>query len=187
MAPTFRTTFLNTTVRRTLTEAYTGWALDFIWPLMLKFPLNKIGIVDLVCMGHSTQPQEGRQRVYNAKMPRTAYVEYRISFLPLFCRILILSLSSIFRLTPATKMNMQVWGEGFSFGKIWLHSGSSRCVQHELDFLATKRVFGFASRSSECLFHFNIYYLMKLSFSKRDFHSIIYFLFFWRSRRLRQW
>lgn len=70
MAPTFETHFLNTTVWSTLTEAYTGWALDFIWPFLLKFPRDKVAIVDAVCMGHSLQPQAGKKTVYDAEMPR---------------------------------------------------------------------------------------------------------------------
>lgn len=74
MAPTFTTKFLNTTVRETLTEAYTGWGLDFVWPFLLKFPRDKIAIVDSVCLGHK-DVKEGRKRVYSTNMPRNEYEE----------------------------------------------------------------------------------------------------------------
>ena len=70
MAPTFTTNFLDTTVRETLTEAHTGWALDFIWPYLLKFPKDKVAIVDETCIEHNLHPIEGRKRVYWVDMPR---------------------------------------------------------------------------------------------------------------------
>jgi hypothetical protein len=75
MAPTFTTYFLDTAVRKTIGEAYTGWGLDFVWPFLLNFPRNKVAIVDAVCVQHA-EPMEGdgRQRVYFANMPRNAYV-----------------------------------------------------------------------------------------------------------------
>lgn len=72
MAPTFATSLLDTLIRDTLTEAYTGWSLDFVWPFLLKYPRDKVAIVDAVCIDHAEEPVAGRQRLYNAKMPRDA-------------------------------------------------------------------------------------------------------------------
>lgn len=73
MAPTFTTDFLNTGVRSTIGEAYTGWGLDLVWPFLLKFPWDKVAIVDGVCIQHA-RPEErhGGQRIYDLDMPRNA-------------------------------------------------------------------------------------------------------------------
>ena len=34
-----------------------GWGLDSIWPALLRFPKNRIGVIDAVCMAHI--PTEG--------------------------------------------------------------------------------------------------------------------------------
>lgn len=72
MAPTFITPFFDGIVRKTLGEAYTGWGLDFVWPWLLKFPRKSIAIVDGLCMEHPPphEAQAGKERVYNAEMPR---------------------------------------------------------------------------------------------------------------------
>ncbi|KAG7668622.1 hypothetical protein NADE_006671 [Nannochloris sp. 'desiccata'] len=76
MAPTFTSYYLDTTVRKTVGEAYTGWGLDFVWPFLLNFPRNKVAIVDGACVQHARPTEgDGRQRVYFANMPRNAYQE----------------------------------------------------------------------------------------------------------------
>lgn len=59
MAPTYRMDFFHNVVRRTFSKQYTyvGWGLDSLWPALLHFPKDRIGVVDAVCITHI--PTEG--------------------------------------------------------------------------------------------------------------------------------
>ena len=72
MAPTFATSLLDTLIRETLGEAYTGWGLDFVWPYLMKYPRDKVAVVDAVCIDHAKEAAADRQRLYNVQMPRDA-------------------------------------------------------------------------------------------------------------------
>jgi len=59
MAPSFRMDFFHNVVRHTFSKywTYVGWGLDSVWPALLHYPRDRIGIIDAVCMGH--KPSEG--------------------------------------------------------------------------------------------------------------------------------
>ena len=59
MAPTYRMDFYHNVVRKTYSKQYTyvGWGLDSLWPALLHYPKNRIGVVDAVCITHI--PTEG--------------------------------------------------------------------------------------------------------------------------------
>ncbi|KAL4419604.1 hypothetical protein ABPG77_001658 [Micractinium sp. CCAP 211/92] len=50
MAPAFSFPFFQAVVRPTLVHSFTGWGLDTIWPYLLGFPRDGMGVVDAVCM-----------------------------------------------------------------------------------------------------------------------------------------
>ncbi|KAL4447589.1 hypothetical protein ABPG75_004808 [Micractinium tetrahymenae] len=53
MAPAFSFDFFQAVVRPTLVHSFTGWGLDTVWPFMLGFPQDGMGVVDAVCMTHN--------------------------------------------------------------------------------------------------------------------------------------
>lgn len=34
------------------TPHLTGWGLDYVWPYLLRYPSDEIGIIDAVCVSH---------------------------------------------------------------------------------------------------------------------------------------
>ncbi|KAL4447590.1 hypothetical protein ABPG75_004809 [Micractinium tetrahymenae] len=48
-------------VRSTLVHSFTGWGLDTVWPFLLGFPRDSIGVVDAVCMTHNGTAGKGLQ------------------------------------------------------------------------------------------------------------------------------
>ncbi|KAL4439390.1 hypothetical protein ABPG77_008719 [Micractinium sp. CCAP 211/92] len=61
MAPAFDFSFFQAVVRPTLVHSFTGWGLDTIWPYLLGFPRDRIGVVDAVCMTHNGTAGKGLQ------------------------------------------------------------------------------------------------------------------------------
>lgn len=59
MAPTYRMDFFHRVVRRTFSKywTYVGWGLDSVWPALLRYPKDRIAVIDAVCMAHT--PTEG--------------------------------------------------------------------------------------------------------------------------------
>ena len=43
-----------------------GWGLDFVWPFLLRYPRDKIAVVDQVCMFHPPSTPNKANSVYNA-------------------------------------------------------------------------------------------------------------------------
>ena len=70
MAPIVAKSFLPI-VRDLLSEAYTGWGIDWLMPYLLLYPKDKLAVIDKACMIH---PREGegkstRPRLYDVPMP----------------------------------------------------------------------------------------------------------------------
>lgn len=76
MAPifTFREGFYDQFVVPTLFDAYTGWGLDFVWPFLLKYPRNRIAVIDDVCMIHPAGKKK-TQSIYDSDAPYNQRVE----------------------------------------------------------------------------------------------------------------
>lgn len=53
MTPIFEIDFFKHVVTPSLWNAHTGWGLDFIWPYLLRYPTNKIAVLDEVCVTHT--------------------------------------------------------------------------------------------------------------------------------------
>lgn len=51
-----------------MADASTGYGLDIVWPFLLGFPQDKIGIVDVVCMYHPVG-ETLKDRIYDIKHP----------------------------------------------------------------------------------------------------------------------
>ncbi len=43
-----------------------GWGLDFVWPFLLRYPRDRIAVVDQVCMFHPPSTPNKANSVYNA-------------------------------------------------------------------------------------------------------------------------
>ncbi|GAB4816947.1 hypothetical protein N2152v2_003993 [Parachlorella kessleri] len=69
MAPTFDMAFFTAVLRHALFDTNFGYGSDNLWPAFLKYPTNRIGVVDLVCMGHPKRKpgQPGAGSIYTAK------------------------------------------------------------------------------------------------------------------------
>ncbi|KFM26396.1 hypothetical protein F751_4889 [Auxenochlorella protothecoides] len=76
MAPIFtmRDGFYDEFIVPTLYDAYTGWGLDFVWPFLLKYPKNRIAVIDEVCMVHPSKKLSG-QSIYSSGAPYDQRVE----------------------------------------------------------------------------------------------------------------
>lgn len=69
MSPTFNMAFFDGFIRPSLYNAFFGWGLDFVWPFLLHYPLDKIAVVDEVCIYHPpSNPQRGTS-LYTAEAP----------------------------------------------------------------------------------------------------------------------
>ncbi|KAL4419603.1 hypothetical protein ABPG77_001657 [Micractinium sp. CCAP 211/92] len=53
MAPAFSFSFFQAVVRPTLVHSFTGWGLDTVWPYLLGYPQDAVGVADAVCMTHN--------------------------------------------------------------------------------------------------------------------------------------
>lgn len=52
----------------------TGWGLDFVWPFLLKYPTNRIAVLDEVCMVHP-EKKKGSKSIYSSGAPYDQRVE----------------------------------------------------------------------------------------------------------------
>ena len=53
-----------------LAMASSGWGLDHIWPFLMRYPRDKIAVIDAVCMLHPTfDIQAGKESVYANRHP----------------------------------------------------------------------------------------------------------------------
>ncbi|KAL4430961.1 hypothetical protein ABPG75_006217 [Micractinium tetrahymenae] len=69
MAPAFNMSFFDNFIRESLYNAYYGWGLDFVWPFLLRYPVDKIAVVDQACVYHPPSlPQKGSS-LYAAEAP----------------------------------------------------------------------------------------------------------------------
>jgi len=57
----------------TFSENVSGWGLDFYWPKLLKYPKNKIAVIDHICATH-TRPMD-RNKGFYAKLKKPAKTE----------------------------------------------------------------------------------------------------------------
>ncbi|PSC68261.1 Sorbitol dehydrogenase [Micractinium conductrix] len=46
MAPAFEMNFFDSFIRPSLYNAYVGWGLDFVWPFLLRYPKDRIAVID---------------------------------------------------------------------------------------------------------------------------------------------
>lgn len=61
MAPVMRMDFFDAVVRPTLKGSFVGYGLDHIWPALLGWPQDRLGVVDEVCMVHPPSPPSGKE------------------------------------------------------------------------------------------------------------------------------
>eukprot|EP00887_Chlorella_sp_A99_P005466 scaffold1.g5466.t1 len=69
MAPVFEMGMFDGFIRPTLHDAYVGWGLDFVWPFLLKYPKDKIAVIDQVCVFHPPSTGLKSNSVYSADAP----------------------------------------------------------------------------------------------------------------------
>ena len=46
-----------------------GWGLDFVWPFLLKYPKDKIAVLDDVCIYHPHSSAKSGPGLYDVKAP----------------------------------------------------------------------------------------------------------------------
>ena len=53
-----------------LAMASSGWGLDHVWPFLMRYPRDRIAVIDAVCMLHPTSDiQAGKESVYANRHP----------------------------------------------------------------------------------------------------------------------
>lgn len=70
MAPMFDAATLAGMVVDTLTDAHTGWGLDFVWPFLLGYPDKGVAVIDVACMHHPYTKTRGSPSLYDVELPR---------------------------------------------------------------------------------------------------------------------
>ena len=71
-APVFEMRMFTSFVLPTLADSYTGWGLDIAWPFLLKYPHDRIGVIDAVCLTHpAVQPEKVRALILDRRQWRT--------------------------------------------------------------------------------------------------------------------
>ncbi|GAB4822225.1 hypothetical protein N2152v2_009271 [Parachlorella kessleri] len=77
MAPIFDMDLYNGLIAPSCYNAHFGWALDFVWPFLLRYPQDKVAVIDEVCMGHPPSNSKQSASLYAAPAPFSASEEGR--------------------------------------------------------------------------------------------------------------
>lgn len=65
-APIFQMHAFNNFIGPSMAKARIGWGLDSLWPFLLKYPRDRLAIIDDVCMIHPNRVKEPGTNVYDA-------------------------------------------------------------------------------------------------------------------------